>query len=261
MGGQGGEQVAAFVGDDFDPVFARVEGEFLRDLVVRPRPGGRAPHAGGDAVQAPFDAPDALAAIRYARRDGEEVLAGAGAGLVRGDDHGGWRPGVEHLVEVDDPGGSRNLAIGIARQRLAHQIGVEQRLMHLPDSNRFETAHDGEHICIAMRTGEETFGCDREPFAGLRSHHDGKFRLLPVKLPHIPKADGSVRAAGYNPLAIAGEGGRPDLVRMPGKALDLAPACHVPEFERVVIAPRQDQSATRRKGNRTDGIRMPGEAL
>ena len=50
------QQIAPFIGDDLDPVLARVEGEFLFDVIVRPAPGGRCHHAGGDAVDAPFDA-------------------------------------------------------------------------------------------------------------------------------------------------------------------------------------------------------------
>ena len=58
-----------------------------------------------------------------------------------------------------------NLAIGIARQRLAHEIGVEQRLMHLPDGGDLQPAHNRQHIGVALRGGEEAFGRNGEVIA------------------------------------------------------------------------------------------------
>jgi len=43
---------------------------------------------------------------------------------------------------VDDFGGFTDLAVGVARQRLANKIGIEERLMDLSNCRDIETANN-----------------------------------------------------------------------------------------------------------------------
>ena len=90
-----------------------------------PRPGGFADDRGRDAVDAPLDAADALAAVLDAGRDGHEIGSRTGcprAGDVIVDDR--RRAAVEHLLQVDDLGRLLHLAVGIAASASRTRSGL-----------------------------------------------------------------------------------------------------------------------------------------
>src|SRR5262249_23535943 len=100
--------------------------------------------------------------------------------------------------ETDDGGGTLDLAIRIACNRRAHEVGIVERLMDLSDSRYFVAAHDID--CVWLKIGgrcEETHRCHRQPLViGKRIHSSNLGAGLSI--PHLYDA---IVAAGDNELA------------------------------------------------------------
>ena len=165
-----GDEVGAVVGDELDGVLAGVERHRL--LQGDRPPCGRSRlfhHADGDAVDAPLGATDAAALVGEPRLHGDKIDGEIVLDLVRGDGDAGHAAAVEQLGEVELGGGVLHLAVGIAGELLAHQVGAVEDLVELVDAEDLEAADDGQHVRALGRSVEEALRRHGEPFAALRS--------------------------------------------------------------------------------------------
>src|SRR3954447_1378398 len=76
----------------------------------------------------------------------------------------GWRPACDNLSQVVRARGALDLAIRVARQLLANEIGGVERLEHLTDVVEIEAPHDRQRLGVRRRrSAKEAFRHDRQP--------------------------------------------------------------------------------------------------
>ena len=86
-------------------------------------------------------------------------------GLVRDDGDAGHAAAVEQLGEIELGGGLSHLAVGVAGELLAHQVGAVEGLVELVDAEHLEAADDAEHLRALGRGVEEALRGDGQPLA------------------------------------------------------------------------------------------------
>ena len=101
---QRGQQIAGVVGDHLDDVVAGIERQLLGDGVGWTAARWPSGNRGRDAVDAPFDAADALASVLDARRYRDEIAVSACRARRRRNRNGRRRAAVDDLLQVDDLG-------------------------------------------------------------------------------------------------------------------------------------------------------------
>ena len=249
-----GDQVGAVVGDDLDGVLARIEGHGLLQgdgLAGRGR-GRLLDHADGDAVDAPLCRPMPPPWSATTRLHGDEIVGRRLLRLVRDDGHRGHAAAVDQLAEVEPGGGGLDLAVGVAGQLLAHQVGAVELLVELVDAEHLQAAHDSEHLGALGRRVEEPLGRDDQPLVLRRQQQR---QLLAGRC--VPDADRAVVAPGDHTLLVGGERHRFDGGGVPLERADRLPGRRVPQLDRRVAAAREQPAAVARESHRIDRSRVP----
>ena len=195
-----GEQITCVVSDNLDHVLTGIERKFPLYVKVGTCTWGWVCDAGCDAVDAPFDAPDALAAIPDAGRDHDKVSCRSAVSGRGENSNRGGRSTVENLVQIDDFHRALDLALGIARDRLMNEIRIEEGLVNLTDRYQLKPAHHAEKIGAFEGGRKETGWRHCEPSARFAHERDGLAPCL-----RTAKLNGAIRSTEERAAHVRGE--------------------------------------------------------